>query len=211
MLPGGSTLVAGGDSQTCEDNGCWYSGIESSAELYDPVKGTFTEVGNMISSRTSHTATLLNNGDVLIAGGLTIAGPDPVGGFLEESIASAELYHPASPSSAPVLFSMNGNGTGQGAVWDAATGQLASPQNPATASEILSMYVSGLAEGGAIPPQVTVGGQMAQILFFGDAPGYPGYYQVNFRVPSGVAPGSAVPVRLNYLNRASNGVSISVQ
>ncbi|HKE28259.1 MAG TPA: kelch repeat-containing protein [Bryobacteraceae bacterium] len=211
LLPDGSALMAGGDSQTCEDNGCWASGIESSAELYDPVKGTFTEVGNMISSRTFHTATLLNNGDVLIAGGLTDVGPEPVGGFLEESIASAELYHPASPLSAPVLFSMNGNGTGQGAVWDAATGQLASPQNPATASEILSMYVSGLAEGGAIPPQVTVGGQMAQILFFGDAPGYPGYYQVNFRVPSGVAPGSAVPVRLNYLNRTSNEVSIRVQ
>jgi uncharacterized protein (TIGR03437 family) len=52
---------------------------------------------------------------------------------------------------------------------------------------------------------------MAQILFFGDAPGYPGYFQVNFRVPSGVVPGSAVPVRLNYLNRTSNEVNISVQ
>ena len=136
---------------------------------------------------------------------------DPVGGFLEESIASAELYHPASPSSAPVLFSMNGSSTGQGAVWDAATGQLATPQNPATSSEILSMYVSGLAEGGAVPPQVTVGGQMAQILCFGDAPGYPGYYQGNFRVPSGVAPGAAVPVRLTYLGRPSNEVTIAVQ
>jgi len=50
-----------------------------------------------------------------------------------------------------------------------------------------------------------------EILFFGDAPGYPGYYPVNFRVPSGVAPGAAVPVRLTYLGLPSNEVAIAVQ
>jgi uncharacterized protein (TIGR03437 family) len=50
------------------------------------------------------------------------------------------------------------------------------------------MYTTSLFEGGAIPPQIAVGGQRAVILFFGDAPGYTGYDQVNFRMPSGVAP-----------------------
>ena len=39
-----------------------------------------------------------------------------------------------------------------------ARAQSPSPQTPAVAGEILSMYVSGLAEGGAIPPQGAVGG-----------------------------------------------------
>jgi uncharacterized protein (TIGR03437 family) len=171
--------------------------------LYDPVKGVFTDAGNMTAPREFQTATLLNSGDVLLAGG---AASENAG---NGTTASAELYHPLSPSSPPALFPLAGDVSGQGAIWDAITGQLASPQAPAAPSEILSMYVSGLAEGGGIPPQVTVGGQMAQILFFGDAPGYPGYFQVNFRVPDRVAAGPAVSVRLIYLGRSSNTVTIA--
>ena len=73
------------------------------------------------------------------------------------------------------------------------------------------MYVTGLMEGGVIPPQVAVGGRLAQIQFFGDAPGYPGYYQVNFQAPAGVAAGPSVCVRLTYLGRSSNRGTIGVQ
>ena len=73
------------------------------------------------------------------------------------------------------------------------------------------MYVTGLAEGGTIPPQLSVGGQMAQVLYFGDAPGYPGYFQVNFLFPAGVTPGTSVPVRLTYLFRSSNSITIAAQ
>jgi uncharacterized protein (TIGR03437 family) len=73
------------------------------------------------------------------------------------------------------------------------------------------MYTANLAEGGIVPPQVSVGGKLAEVLYFGDAPGYPGYYQVNFVEPDGVAPGSSVTVRLIYLGRASNAVTISAQ
>ena len=73
------------------------------------------------------------------------------------------------------------------------------------------MYTTSLFEGGAISPQVAIGGKLAEVLYFGDAPGYPGYFQVNFRVPAGVAPGAAVPVRLTYIGRPSNAVTMGVQ
>jgi hypothetical protein len=177
----------------------------ASAELYDPATGTFVRTGNMITGRYNPTATLLLDGTALIAGGSTLSGT------YDGTLASAELYHPLVPAPAPVLFSLSGDGKGQGAIWHAATGQVASANNPAMAGEALSLFTTSFVDGGVIPPQVPIGGRLAEILYFGNAPGYPGYYQVNFRVPDGVASGPAVPVRITYFSRPSNQVTIGVQ
>jgi len=207
LLPDGTVLMAGGESQRCDAEHCYFSGTESTAELYDPVKGGFASAGNMIAPREWHSATLLNSGEVLITGGIAYGG---IGMYYGET-GSAELYRPASVSSPPTLFSIFQNGQGQGAIWHATTGEIASAVHPAVAGEILSMYTSGLAESGVIPPQVSIGSALGEIVYFGDAPGYPGYYQVNFRVPAGVSPGTAIPVRLTYLGRPSNEVSMAIQ
>ena len=86
---------------------------------------------------------------------------------------------------------------------------MVSAANPAVAGEALSMYTSNLARDGAIPPRVIVGDQFSQVLYFGAAPGYPGYFQLNFVVPSG-AHGSAIPIRVRYLDRSSNEVTINL-
>ena len=64
MRPRGKVLVAGGDS------GSFSSGLLANAELYDPDTGTFSPAGNMSTLRHQHTATLLTNGKVLVAGGV---------------------------------------------------------------------------------------------------------------------------------------------
>jgi Galactose oxidase, central domain len=201
LLPDGTVLIAGLNYYTV-------GAAISPAELYDPAAGTFLATGNMTAGRIGHTATLLPDGTVLVAGG---AERDGNTNSTISWLSTAELYHPATLIPAPVLYSLSDDGNGQGAIWHGDTGQLASADNPASSGEVLSMYTASLIKGSVIPPQVAVGGQAAEVLYFGDAPGYPGYYQVNFRVPGGVAVGGAVPVRLNYLSRPSNGVTIGVR
>ena len=62
MLPDGTVLVAGGYDMSIGDE-------TASAELYDSVTGTWTTTGSMKEPLRYHSATLLPNGKVLVAGG----------------------------------------------------------------------------------------------------------------------------------------------
>jgi N-acetylneuraminic acid mutarotase len=90
LLTDGSVLVVGGRNS---DGG----GVEwASAELYDPVSGSWTAAGSMGQARYGHTATLLRDGRVLISGGVNTA----LSG-LNGPVAAAELYDPSSRSWSP--------------------------------------------------------------------------------------------------------------
>src|SRR5205807_10072209 len=77
-LPGGKVLVTGGLSG---------NSYLSRAELYDPTNGTWTPIAPMSTNRAFHTATLLPNGAVLVAGGRNSS---------TTAISKAELYDPVA-------------------------------------------------------------------------------------------------------------------
>lgn len=93
VLRDGRVLIVGGALEACDDFfSCPGPGeIHASAEIYDPAAGTFTLTGNLNFARYDHTATLLADGRVLIAGG-TYTGPD---GYLTRP-PGYEIYDPAT-------------------------------------------------------------------------------------------------------------------
>ncbi|MGH9152708.1 MAG: IPT/TIG domain-containing protein [Acidimicrobiales bacterium] len=97
LLPNGKVLAAGG----CPNGFCVFDfgTTEQSAELYDPLTGTWATTGSMTEPRWLHGATLIdpavgncgsNCGKVLVAFG---AGE---GSGFGESVATAELYDPST-------------------------------------------------------------------------------------------------------------------
>jgi hypothetical protein len=82
LLSNGKVLVAGGRI------GANLDGSTSSAELFDPGSGTWSATGSMQAARDSQTATVLQDGKVLVAGGNGRGGLD--------ALSSAELYDPSS-------------------------------------------------------------------------------------------------------------------
>ena len=86
LLFDGRVLVAGGAGP--RPGTFPYPGL-ASTELYNPATGNWTVTGSLNDGRLLHTATLLPDGRVLVAGGWpdhTNRGP----------LSSAELYHPAT-------------------------------------------------------------------------------------------------------------------
>jgi hypothetical protein len=97
LLPDGRVLIAGGYAssepatssiilasvRTAETS----ASVLDTAEIYDPGTGTFAQTGSMSTFRDHHTATLLADGRVLVAGG---------GGEGYASSTSADIYDPAT-------------------------------------------------------------------------------------------------------------------
>ena len=82
LLPGGGVLLAGGQRYT---SGSSEIVVVRDVEGYDPGTGAFSTSGSMTAGRQYHSATLLQTGKVLVAGGQGASG----------YLASAELFDPS--------------------------------------------------------------------------------------------------------------------
>jgi WD40 repeat protein len=81
LLPDGRVLLAAGQSGVFPDVSL------SSAEIYDPVSGTFRATASLNTVRHQHSATLLPDGRVLVIGGYNPS---------QRWLSSAEIYDPAT-------------------------------------------------------------------------------------------------------------------
>ncbi|MDE2256544.1 MAG: hypothetical protein KGK05_02140 [Xanthomonadaceae bacterium] len=120
-LPSGEVLVAGGQSSTSNSIASL-----ASAELFDPASEQWSGSGTLIAARLGHTATLLQTGKVLVAGGAD--------GSLA-AVSSAELYDPTTGA------------------WSATAGPLSTARFLHTATLLPSgkvLVVGGLNSNGAL-------------------------------------------------------------
>jgi uncharacterized protein (TIGR03437 family) len=139
------------------------------------------------------------------------------------------LFEPVAPT-APGILSFD-DGTGQGAILNS-DGTINGSQNAAAAGSIVTIFATGEGQtspagidGGlandlsalphpVAPVSVTIGGMAAtNIAYAGTAPQEVyGLFQVNVTVPSGVAPGSSVPVVLTVGGVSSQaGLTMAVK
>ena len=93
-LRDGTVLVVGGN------DGSDPTSVLASAELYIPTSNTWIEVGDLNTARAFHTATLLPDGNVLIAGGISDTGTP---------LNTAEIYDPTQQLFFPVTATMTAN------------------------------------------------------------------------------------------------------
>ena len=127
----------------------------------------------------------------------------------------------------PGIFTLNGSGSGQGAILHADY-SVNTPQNPAARGDVVLLYVTGEGEtdpGGVdgqlatatlakpvAPVSVTIGGTPAIVDYAGAAPGMvAGVMQVNVRIPNGIEPGQAEVIVTAGRYSSRPGVFVSVK
>ena len=118
LLPSGKVLIAGGVTNS--------GTILETAELFDPALGTFTSLsptalptgdglaGRMNSRRGYHTATLLSNGKVLLAGGLTNNGATNSAELFDTDLGFSDARRPmiltaSNPVAASASLGLSGS------------------------------------------------------------------------------------------------------
>ncbi len=127
----------------------------------------------------------------------------------------------------PGVFTLNAQGTGDGAFLHATNYQPVNALNPAVASETILIYCTGLGAtnpkvaSGSAPPSnqtavaiatatVAIGGRSSFVSFAGLAPGFVGLYQINAQIPAGLPAGSQqVTVQMNGIS--SNVTTITTR
>lgn len=101
LLADGRVLVAGGFGGLPTGTGDNAQPVVNTAEIYNPATNTWTPTGPLNVRRALATATLLPNGQVLVAGGRWCPNAPPATCNFSFRTATAELYNPATGTWTP--------------------------------------------------------------------------------------------------------------
>jgi uncharacterized protein (TIGR03437 family) len=179
-------------------------GAAQSLPLPSTISGISVNFGNGVEAPLFYVASEQINFEVppQLAGMSQASFSVTVGG-----VSSAVQTVSLAPYS-PGLFSVNAQGSGQGAILNAAN-QIVDASHPAMAgSTVIEIFATGLGDG--TTTGVTIGGVAANVTFSGPAPGLMGVNQVNALVPANAPAGNAVPVVVSIGGLSSNTVTIAV-
>jgi uncharacterized protein (TIGR03437 family) len=117
--------------------------------------------------------------------------------------------------SAPAIFMLPG---GHGAIFNP-DGGVNEAWRPVTRGQYLTLYATGLGAVETIeevqavrnPVVVRIAEQTLIPSFAGLAPGYPGVYQINLPIPSGIPPGLDLPLQIEQSGTRSALVAVSLR
>ena len=205
-LPDGRVLVVAG--RDFEEGG-----LTATAELYNPVTGTWTNTGSLGSSQSARTLTLLPNGKALAVGGTTAEFYDPAAGTWSPTGNPSTDHYSDTATLLPngkVLFVNNSiyDQSGSAELYDPVAGAW-SPAGNSGAWGTATLLLNGkvlLARAGAALHESSLN-PIFNALKLGD-----GSFQFNFSNPSGssyhilASPNSAAP--LNTWSNLGNATEI---
>jgi uncharacterized protein (TIGR03437 family) len=146
-----------------------------------------------------------------------VVPPDAAGNtvvVMRERLESAALSAQAALNSLG-LFSLDGSGQGPAAALHAG-GRVVSAQAPARRGETIELFGTGkglrnpMILAPEVLPSVRVGGALADVHYYGPAPGITGLDQLNITIPPDAPPGAAVPVRVQLGSFVSNTVTLAI-
>jgi hypothetical protein len=141
----GKVLVAGGSVYV---SGSYDNTAALSAELYDPIANSWSLAGSLSTARSFHTATVLANGDVMVAGG---QGPQT-----GVPIASCEIYNAVTNSwstAASLASARSGHNAallGNGKVLVVSGNSGANGLTPSTAAELYDPTLNAWSGAGTV-------------------------------------------------------------
>lgn len=116
-----------------------------------------------------------------------------------QTVSGSATIGPAGPG----VFALNGMGVGEGAMLNGMMWQ-AGPFSPTTSGQPtpVAIYCTGLDL--SEKPGVSIGGMAANVMWYGDAPGFAGLQQINISLPPGAAGSGRVPVTVTSNGQTSN-------